>query len=108
MNKRLTDHGFVKSTQGVYLCGSSSALITDEILTSLQDECKRSPLKRCRINFHPNGKSLVHEMILCLSSETEIQPHSHLCKDESFHIIRGKIGIGFLEPENLFFQTCTF
>ena len=57
MNKRLTDHGFVKSTQGIYLCGSSSALITDEILTPA-GRMQESPLKRCRINFHPNGRAL--------------------------------------------------
>ena len=99
INKRLTDFGFVKTSQGVYQCGTSPAAITDEILSSLEQECQRSPLKRCRINYHLDAANLVHEMILCLLLETKIQPHSHLNKDESFHIIRGKIAIGFLEPE---------
>lgn len=99
MSILLTNYGFAKIGQGVYQCSSSSAAITDEILSSLEHECKTTPLQRCRINYHLDATSLVHEMILCLSFDTEIQPHSHLNKDESFHIIRGKIAIGFLEPD---------
>ena len=107
MNKSLKDFGFIKKSMGVYLCTCSWIPITDEILASLEEECRDNLLKRCRINYHLDDQSHVHEMILCLSINTEIQPHSHLCKDESFHIIRGRVAIGLLkEGEAVLSDVC--
>ena len=78
INKRLTDFGFVKTSQGVYQCGTSPAAITDEILSSLEQECQRSPLKRCRINYHLDAANLVHEMILCLLLNQKRHSHQML------------------------------
>ena len=39
-------------------------------------------------------------MIICLSEKTEIYPHLHSKKDESFHIINGKLAVAFLSPKS--------
>ncbi len=45
---------------------------------------------RARICAHPNNLDPLHEMLIAIRSDSYIQPHRHLNKTESFHLIEGE------------------
>tara|TARA_B100000683_G_scaffold240087_1_gene247028 strand:- start:226 stop:669 length:444 start_codon:yes stop_codon:yes gene_type:complete len=50
---------------------------------------------RSRICFHQDNASLCHEMLICLDSKTQINPHSHQNKHETFLCIAGRIELTY-------------
>ena len=84
-------------SEGVFEPISKEFLLTMSALDFLEGDCITNILKRSRINFHTNSNSNVQEMILAMSFDTIITPHSHTNKDESFHILKGKLGIAILD-----------
>ena len=87
-------------SEGVYRSANKYTCINNADIEFLKQVCKSNTLKRVRINCHPDHTSIIQEMIICLSEKTEIYPHLHSKKDESFHIIDGKLAIAFLSPES--------
>jgi len=49
--------------------------------------------KRARICMHKSNEDTLHEMIIAISANSYIQPHKHLNKSESFHIIEGEVDV---------------
>ena len=48
---------------------------------------------RVRICMHSSNTDLTHEMIIALASSTYVQPHRHMGKSESFHVIEGNLDV---------------
>ena len=63
--------------------------------TSGLDELKRrallNPSRRIRLCTHHSVEDVVHEMIIFHPQGTYVRPHKHRGKDESLHLICGKI-----------------
>ena len=60
-------------------------------LDALKQMAKLNPRHRIRICSHQTAKDEIHEMIIYHPKGTYVQPHKHIGKDESFHLISGKI-----------------
>ena len=78
---------------------SNEVLYPDEDIVTLStsglDELKRmallNPRRRIRLCAHHSVEDVVHEMIIFHPQGTYVHPHKHIGKDESFHLICGKI-----------------
>ena len=60
-------------------------------LDTLKQMAKLNPRHRIRLCAHQTAKDEIHEMIIYHSKGTYVQPHMHIGKDESFHLICGEI-----------------
>ncbi|WP_186498488.1 WbuC family cupin fold metalloprotein [Synechococcus sp. A15-24] len=88
-----------KIAEGVFHVTGPILCLTDEMIDALLVECSSASKKRARINFHPSNKSNVQEMIVALHKSTQIDPHRHLNKSESFHVIQGDVSVAILKEE---------
>ena len=70
-------------------------VIDSQILDDITAQAERNPRKRKNFNLHPSDDSFCHRLLNAIEPESYIRPHRHLdpAKDESFVIIRGKLGI---------------
>ncbi len=84
-------------SEGVFEPISDEFLLTSSVLDFLEADCKSNRLKRSRINYHKCSESNIQEMILAMLFNTIILPHSHTYKDESFHMLKGRLGIAILD-----------
>lgn len=66
-------------------------ILTDESLNNLKISALNSPIHRARINIHRSDDAKVHEMIIAITKECIFQPHRHIEKSESFHMIEGEL-----------------
>ena len=74
-------------------------LVTEENVTKigtpeinfLKSIAATNPRRRVRVCAHHNNEDNLHEMILVLMSGIYVQPHKHIGKTESFHIIEGEM-----------------
>lgn len=62
-------------------------------LDKLQAAAIADPLKRARLCLHRDVNALVHEMIIVFHRDSYVRPHRHHNKSESFHVIRGHLGV---------------
>ena len=67
--------------------------VTNDDLRQLKERAKASKLHRSRICCHASNEDLVHEMIIAMTKDVLIQPHRHLNKEESFHVLEGDLTI---------------
>lgn len=77
----------------VFLTQGSIATVGPEDIATLRDAVCKSPKRRARINAHPGGDDLLHEMIIAIEPGSYIRPHKHPGKSEAFHIIEGAVDI---------------
>ena len=61
------------------------------------DALKKTMLeRRCnkiRLCCHGNIQDSLHEMVIIQSNSSYVQPHKHVDKSESFHIIKGSLAV---------------
>ena len=69
-------------------------------LDELKLLAKNDPDKRARICLHKDDSELVHEMIIVIYEGSEIIPHRHIDKSESYHIIEGELKIVFFDMDH--------
>jgi cupin fold WbuC family metalloprotein len=81
---------FQKKQDGVYLATEPVPRITAEHVRGLVAVAAALPRRRARICTHRSSDTPIHEMIIALGRETYVQPHAHLNKSESFHVIEGR------------------
>lgn len=62
-------------------------------ISLLIEQVKNTPQGRIRLCTHVSPDSLVHEMLIVLTKNSDIRPHKHLKKTESFHIIQGACSV---------------
>ena len=79
-------------------------IFTDEMRSQLIEAARSSPLRRARINFHPDDSSPVQEMIIAMCRDTQISIHQHTGKSESFNVMEGRILIGLFESGGRLFD----
>lgn len=79
--------------EGVFQINGDILTLGKIELDFLASICKNSKLKRARICTHPTNDNEIHEMLIAVSKGSYVQPHKHIGKSESFHIIRGSLDI---------------
>ena len=94
--ERLSDEVFVAKEETV--------IIGDVELAFIKKQALLSPRKRARICAHQSSGDLLHEMFIALSKKTYIQPHRHLNKSESFHVIEGEVDVILFEDDGSIHQ----
>jgi len=70
-------------------------IIDKELLDQLSAQSRENPRLRKNHNIHPADDSCCHRLFNAIEPGSFIRPHRHLdpAKDETFVIIRGKLGI---------------
>lgn len=79
----------VSASPGVFVTHDAIVRVGAEIIERIKVEARRVPRGRARLNAHPGPDAVVHEMLIALARETYLQPHRHIDKSESFHVIEG-------------------
>jgi len=64
-------------------------------LDRLSDQARENPRRRKNLNIHPNDEFCCHRLLNAMEPDSYIPPHRHLdpAKDETFVLIRGRIGV---------------
>lgn len=70
-------------------------IIDKNLLDALTREARANPRLRKNHNLHPTDEFCCHRLLNAIEPESYIRPHRHLdpVKDESFVIIRGRLGV---------------
>ena len=70
-------------------------IIDQQQLDRLSDQARENPRLRKNLNIHPNDEFCSHRLFNAMEPDSYIRPHRHLdpVKDETFVIIRGKLGV---------------
>ena len=81
--------------QSLEVCKARAGVfsVSSDDLRLLKERAKASKLHRSRICCHGLNEDLVHEMIIAMTNEVRIQPHRHLDKEESFHVVEGDLTV---------------
>ena len=58
-------------------------------IATLKQKAKQNPRKRIRICAHSDISDSIHEMLIVHEKHCYVQPHKHINKTETFHIIEG-------------------
>jgi cupin fold WbuC family metalloprotein len=58
-------------------------------LDFLHQHVSTTPRKRIRLCAHTGTEDLLHEMLIVLEAGGYVQPHRHVGKSESYHVIEG-------------------
>jgi cupin fold WbuC family metalloprotein len=76
-------------------------LIGRELLELVTEAAKGSPRLRKNHNLHPADESACHRLFNAIEPGSYIRPHRHLAreKDETFVLVRGRLGIVTLDEE---------
>jgi len=83
----------IRKNEGVFLAQGPVVRLSDESTRELVEGLAGSEKGRVRICAHADSKDRLHEMIIALARGSYIQPHRHLDKAESFHLIEGRLDI---------------
>lgn len=65
----------------------------------LKQKASQNKRKRVRLCVHKDTNALVHEMIIVHSRGIYVEPHKHMNKSESFHVIEGSADLFFFDEE---------
>lgn len=70
-------------------------LIDDALLDAVTAEAKASPRLRKNRNFHRADGEPAHRLLNAIEPGSYLMPHRHLdaCKDETFVVLRGRLGL---------------
>ena len=77
----------------VYYLKKKPINIDKDDVRKLISLAKKNDSKKIRLCFHDSINSTVHEMLIVHFKGTYVQPHKHIGKSESFHIIEGSLGV---------------
>jgi len=70
-------------------------IIDNEQLDALSAEARANPRLRKNLNIHPADDSCCHRLFNAVEPSSYIRPHRHLdpAKNETFVLVRGKLGV---------------
>ncbi len=74
-------------------------VVDDALIDRVVSAALEEPLRRARLCLHSSSQDPVHEMMIALCCDTEIAPHRHMTKSESFHVIRGLLTVVLYDDE---------
>ena len=74
----------------VYRHKGTTPTLSNSDLEFLIAKAKKSDKKRARICFHSSDQEPIHEMAIALCNGTNLPPHRHKSKYESFTVLEGE------------------
>jgi cupin fold WbuC family metalloprotein len=83
-----------------YFCEKNQHLIlTEEHVQQLKNHLVKTNNYSVRINLHRSSDDIFHQMIIIHRKGGLFRPHKHLYKEESHHIIEGKLRINIYNSD---------
>ena len=82
-----------KQNSEVYYCTGNLAFFNQKLKNFLISKANKNSSGKCRICFHKNIKSSLHEMIIIHSKKSYVPPHRHLKNAESLTILQGSANL---------------
>ena len=82
-------------------------IIDQQLLNSITAQAQENPRLRKNYNLHPADDFCCHRLLNAIEPESYIRPHRHLdpVKDETFVIIRGRLGVIMFDDQGTATQT---
>lgn len=82
-------------------------LIDRKLLDEVSSEARNSPRQRKNRNFHASDDALAHRLLNAVEPGSYIAPHRHLAatKNETFIVLRGRIGLVLFDDAGKVVQT---
>jgi cupin fold WbuC family metalloprotein len=82
-------------------------ILDRQLLDRLSAQAKETPRRRKNHNLHPTDDAICHRLLNAIEPDSYIPPHRHLdpAKDESFVVLRGKLGIITFDEQGAVLQT---
>ena len=84
---------FKKYNEEVFYTKESIICVNQEIIDFLKAKASNNLRKRARLCTHLGIDDVLHEMLIVHFKGTYVQPHKHIGKSESFHMIEGALGV---------------
>jgi cupin fold WbuC family metalloprotein len=85
--------GFREESPEVLYTKGDVAVLTLEDAELLKSKASGNERKRMRVCTHASHLDPLHEMLICLGRGSYIQPHRHVGKSESFHMVEGLLSV---------------
>ena len=84
---------FKRISKEVFTSDLPTLNITRSKIAELKIIANTNPRKRVRVNAHQNINDSFHEMLIVHKKGFYCQPHKHLNKSDSLHMIEGHIKV---------------
>ena len=84
---------FVRQSEEVYVSDADITTVSAADIAFLKARAAENPRRRVRLCAHRDVSDTLHEMLIVHMKGTYVQPHKHVAKSESFHIIEGRLKI---------------
>jgi cupin fold WbuC family metalloprotein len=88
-----------------YFCLRKPVAVTRELIADLVAEGAESG-KGIRLCLHEDPDALLHDMIVVQYGGQYFRPHKHLEKSESYHMIKGEMGVVIFDDEGKVVDAC--
>ncbi|MBC8182557.1 WbuC family cupin fold metalloprotein [candidate division KSB1 bacterium] len=82
-----------KFNDEVLFTADDIAKVDAKDIEELKQKARLNPRRRVRLCVHKDLDDSIHEMLIVHEKSCYIQPHKHIGKTESFHIIEGLVDI---------------
>ena len=77
-----------ESPEVLYTTQDFSTVGAEEI-AMLKARAGDNPRRRCRLCFHRDPAGTLHDMLIVIGQNAYVQPHLHIGKEESLHVVEG-------------------
>ena len=84
-------------SEEIFFTEDAIVTVDAETIEFLKEKASQNKRRRARLCAHQNTDAAVHEMIIVHSKGAYIEPHKHINKSESFHIIEGSADLFFFD-----------
>jgi cupin fold WbuC family metalloprotein len=90
---------FTEFNEEVFYTNTPITCVDRKGLDFLRSKAAANQRKRARLCTHPDVENALHEMLIVHHSGLYVQPHKHIRKSESFHIIDGALAVVIFDDE---------
>lgn len=95
-------------TPAYYFAKGSEKRVDGQIISLLKEQVNGTPGAAVRVCFHDGPQSPVHDMIIVFRGGGPAQPaHKHLTREETYHVIEGKLRLQFFDERGSKTTSCT-
>jgi cupin fold WbuC family metalloprotein len=95
---------FEKFNEEVFYSKDVITSVNQESIDFLKSKAMKNSRKRARLCTHPGVNDLLHEMLIVHFKGLYVQPHKHIGKSESFHIIEGELSVVIFDESGKILQ----
>lgn len=90
---------FFRQSAEVYYTTSDVTTVSAQDIAFLKARAAENPRRRARLCAHRDVSDPLHEMLIVHMRGSYVQPHKHLGKSESFHMVEGRLKIFLFDDE---------